>query len=129
MLFPTKKEKSIYSSTGRPRNLIKQRQYLTEIEIQYAIDECQWWAKQALKEAQISAVEGVFLADNVVSDDLRLKLSSGLKRLENVPNDQKDWHPRSDNQVRISYIPRSSLSSAEGHVSFQEIGCSPTRNS
>ncbi|KAH0475961.1 MAG: uncharacterized protein KVP18_004444, partial [Porospora cf. gigantea A] len=71
-----------------------QRQDLTEIEIQYAIDECQWWAKQALKEAQISAVEGVFLADNVVSDDLRLKLSSGLKRLENVPNDQKDWHPR-----------------------------------
>ena len=38
------------------------------------------WAKQALKEAQISAVEGA----------LMLKLSSGLKRLENVPNDQKD---------------------------------------
>ena len=35
-------------------------------------------------------MEGVFLADNVVSDDLRLKLSSGLKRLENVPNDQKE---------------------------------------
>ena len=46
--------------------------------------------RHALKEAQISAVEGVFLADNVVSDDLRLKLSSGLKRLENVPNDQKE---------------------------------------
>ncbi|KAH0487732.1 MAG: uncharacterized protein KVP18_004350 [Porospora cf. gigantea A] len=106
-----------------------QRQHLTEIEIQYAIDECQWWAKQALKEAQISAVEGVFLADNVVSDDLRLKLSSGLKRLENVPNDQKDWHPRSDNQVldliHPSLFPivygRSRFVPGDQMLSYQEL--------
>lgn len=45
-------------------------------------------------------VSGVVLkSDAVVSDDLKQELRRAAASLENVPDGEKDWHPRSDDKV------------------------------
>ena len=41
----------------------------------------------------------VVKSDSAVPDDVRLKLLDAVRSLEDVPNEQKDWHPGSDGQV------------------------------
>ena len=38
-------------------------------------------------------------SDSLVSSDLRDQLIAAVSPLENVPDEEKDWHPGSDNQV------------------------------
>ncbi|KAK7431822.1 hypothetical protein QQZ08_001763 [Neonectria magnoliae] len=38
-------------------------------------------------------------SDNLIPDDLREALKSAVALLENVPAEQRDWHPGSDNKV------------------------------
>ena len=47
----------------------------------------------------VEALDGVFKSDNIIPEDLRLALIAAVAPLENVPEDQKDWHPRSDGKV------------------------------
>lgn len=47
----------------------------------------------------IEALNGVFKSDTIVPEDLRLALIDAVKPLENVPEDQKDWHPGSNDKV------------------------------
>eukprot|EP00892_Ulva_mutabilis_P004381 jgi/Ulvmu1/2314/UM013_0162.1 len=46
-----------------------------------------------------SPVPGVFESDQALDADLRYGLLAALKPLEDVPDDQKDWHPGSNQQV------------------------------
>lgn len=41
----------------------------------------------------------IWQSDVLVDEALRADLLAGVARLEDVPADQKDWHPRSDGQV------------------------------
>lgn len=41
----------------------------------------------------------VIKSDKLVDDDLNRKLIDAVKPLENVPEEQKDWHPGSDDKV------------------------------
>lgn len=47
----------------------------------------------------MSPVMGVYQSDELIEDELRTELLSNAKVLEDVPDDEKDWHPRSSNQV------------------------------
>jgi hypothetical protein len=43
--------------------------------------------------------ERIWVSDSLISSDLRDQLIAAVHPLENVPDVEKDWHPRSDNQV------------------------------
>ncbi len=47
----------------------------------------------------VEALDGVFKSDTIVPEDVRLALINAVKSLEELPEDQKDWHPRSDGKV------------------------------
>lgn len=46
-----------------------------------------------------SPVTGVFESDQHLDDDLSQEVLDALEPLKAVPDDQKDWHPGSDQQV------------------------------
>ena len=48
---------------------------------------------------QVGPNERVWRSDSLISSDLRDQLIAAVSPLENVPDEEKDWHPRSDNQV------------------------------
>jgi hypothetical protein len=74
-------------------------QGVTEAMVDYVLAELDYY--RSLRDGPIepSPVDGVWLADGVVSDKLKQDLVDGVKALENVPDHLKDWHPGSNNQV------------------------------
>ncbi|POM68059.1 Hypothetical protein PHPALM_15826 [Phytophthora palmivora] len=46
-----------------------------------------------------AGVDGVWFSDNIISDEIATKFKKKVAVLENVPDDKKDWHPRSKKQV------------------------------
>ncbi|KAG2782073.1 hypothetical protein PC129_g4470 [Phytophthora cactorum] len=46
-----------------------------------------------------AGIDGVWVSDNIISEELATKFKNGVAELENVPDDEKDWHPHSNNQV------------------------------
>ena len=49
-----------------------------------------------------SPVPGVFMSDSLLDEEVQQQVLAGLKPLEDVPDDQKDWHPGSDQQARFA---------------------------
>ena len=47
----------------------------------------------------MSAVDGVWQNDELIPMDIKQSLIECAKKLENVPEDEKDWHPGSNEQV------------------------------
>ena len=48
---------------------------------------------------QVGPYERVWKSDSLIPSHLRDELIAAVSPLENVPDEEKDWHPRSDNQV------------------------------
>ncbi|POM62223.1 hypothetical protein PHPALM_28649 [Phytophthora palmivora] len=46
-----------------------------------------------------AGVDGVWFSDNIISDEIATKFKKKVAVLEIVPDDKKDWHPRSKKQV------------------------------
>lgn len=46
-----------------------------------------------------STADGVFQADSLIPKQLKKELLTCATVLENVPDNKKDWHPGSNNQV------------------------------
>ncbi|KAH8916204.1 hypothetical protein BT69DRAFT_1250513 [Atractiella rhizophila] len=66
------------------------------------------WVLKELKEydrlrteggIEVSCFDGIWQSDSLVAPDTRSALISSLHPLENLPESEKDWQPRSDNQV------------------------------
>lgn len=76
-------------------------QGLTEAQVRYVLDELAHYA--ALRDgrtgAEVSAVDGVWQSDTLVDDELRTRLRDAVRVLEEVPEEERDWHPGSDGQV------------------------------
>ncbi|MFE0138107.1 DUF4246 domain-containing protein [Streptomyces sp. NPDC059037] len=76
-------------------------QGLTEAQVRYVLAELAYYA--ALRDGQtgieVSAVDGVWQSDTLVDDELGSRLREAVRVLEEVPEDEKDWHPGSDGQV------------------------------
>ncbi|MFF8507301.1 DUF4246 domain-containing protein [Streptomyces sp. NPDC015492] len=76
-------------------------QGLTEAQVRYVLDELAHYA--ALRDggtgAEVSAVDGVWQSDTLVDAALRERLREAVRVLEEVPEEERDWHPGSDGQV------------------------------
>ncbi|AXE24753.1 DUF4246 domain-containing protein [Streptomyces globosus] len=76
-------------------------QGLTEAQVAYVLAELAHYAR--LRDAgtgiEVSAVDGVWQSDTLVDDGLRSRLREAVRVLEEVPEEQKDWHPGSGGQV------------------------------
>ncbi|MEU4999629.1 DUF4246 domain-containing protein [Streptomyces sp. NPDC021622] len=76
-------------------------QGLTEAQVRYVLAELAHYA--ALRDGQtgieVSAVDGVWQSDTLVDDELRSRLREAVRVLEEVPEEEKDWHPGSGGQV------------------------------
>ncbi|KIO23098.1 hypothetical protein M407DRAFT_27425 [Tulasnella calospora MUT 4182] len=80
---------------------VEESEQLSEQEIDYVLAELDGYDKMRDESTGIqqSCYSRVYETDSLISEDLRQRLLEAVKPLENVPDEQKDWHPRSDNQV------------------------------
>ncbi len=76
-------------------------QGLTEAQVRYVLAELEHYA--ALREGrtgiEVSAVDGVWQSDTLVDDKLTSRLREAVRALEQVPEEERDWHPGSGGQV------------------------------
>ncbi|MET9348434.1 DUF4246 domain-containing protein [Streptomyces termitum] len=76
-------------------------QGLTEAQVRYVLAELAHYA--ALRDgstgAEVSAVDGVWQSDSLIGEDLAARLRAAVRVLEDVPEEERDWHPGSGGQV------------------------------
>ncbi|EGE79440.1 hypothetical protein RJ035_004541 [Blastomyces gilchristii] len=73
---------------------------VSEKMMDWVINELQFKSKGFEKSGNILVYDaGVVKSDTAIPDTLRNALKSAAARLEDVPDDQKDYHPQSNNQV------------------------------
>ncbi|MCY0923125.1 DUF4246 domain-containing protein [Streptomyces sp. H27-G5] len=76
-------------------------QGLTEAQVRYVLAELAHYA--ALRDGrtgvEVSAVDGVWHSDTLVDDTLGSRLREAVRVLEQVSEEERDWHPGSDGQV------------------------------
>ncbi|MEU6981269.1 DUF4246 domain-containing protein [Streptomyces sp. NPDC046371] len=76
-------------------------QGLTEAQVRYVLDELAYYAtlRDARTGVEVSAVDGVWQSDTLVDDALRSRLREAVRVLEEVPEEERDWHPGSEGKV------------------------------
>src|SRR5690606_35246513 len=76
-------------------------QRLTEAQTRYVLDELLYYA--ALRDPrtgiEVSGVDGVWQSDSLIDDALGARLREAVRVLEDVPEEELDWHPGSGGQV------------------------------
>ncbi|TQL77532.1 uncharacterized protein DUF4246 [Stackebrandtia endophytica] len=76
-------------------------QGMTKAQVRYVLAELAHYA--TLRDPQtgieVADVDGVWRSDTLIEDDLRSRLCEAVRALEDVPDEEKDWHPGSDEQV------------------------------
>ncbi|QRV79803.1 filamentous muscle protein titin-animal, related protein [Ceratobasidium sp. AG-Ba] len=80
---------------------IAQARRMKESHVDYVLDELDGFDKlrDELSGAEVWCFDGIWQSDRLVSADLKARIITGATRLENVPDEEKDWHPRSSGQV------------------------------
>ncbi|MYQ78595.1 MULTISPECIES: DUF4246 domain-containing protein [unclassified Streptomyces] len=76
-------------------------QGLTEAQARHVLAELAHYAelRDARTGIEVSAVDGVWQSDTLIDAELRSRLREAVRVLEEVPEEEKDWHPGSDGQV------------------------------
>jgi hypothetical protein len=75
-------------------------QDVTKSMMDWIIKELQWKTESLKDDAIVSVFDtGVFKSDSAISEELKAKLKEAVAPFENVTEDQKDYHPGSDNKV------------------------------
>ncbi|WP_332909559.1 DUF4246 domain-containing protein [Nocardia yamanashiensis] len=76
-------------------------QGLTDAQIRYVLAELAHYAelRDEADGIEVSAVDGVWQSDSLIGDGLRSRLREAVRVLEEVPAEELDWHPGSDEQV------------------------------
>ncbi|KAJ6632478.1 hypothetical protein B0H10DRAFT_1977475 [Mycena sp. CBHHK59/15] len=74
---------------------------MTEKMIDYVLAELDGYAKIADNEKGIErgCYDAIWYSDRLISDEVTQRLKSAASALENVPEEEKDWHPGSNGQV------------------------------
>ncbi|KAJ7471968.1 hypothetical protein FB451DRAFT_1351789 [Mycena latifolia] len=75
-------------------------QKLTENMVDYVLAELTGYANIADNERGIErgCFDAIWYSDRLISDDLTQRLKAAANTLENVPENEKDWHPGSNGQ-------------------------------
>ncbi|KAJ5937910.1 hypothetical protein N7454_004252 [Penicillium verhagenii] len=82
----------------------------------YIVKELQWKSKLIETDGFITAFDkGVVKSDTAVPEELRKALADAVAPLEDVPDDQKDYHPGSDQKV-IDLVHPSLFPLIYGHT-------------
>ncbi|EME79070.1 uncharacterized protein MYCFIDRAFT_116770 [Pseudocercospora fijiensis CIRAD86] len=80
----------------------KPEQAVTQQMFDYCLGELRDYAKQFERHGFVPAIDAertVYKSDVCISDELKTELKSSAASLEDLPTDQKDWHPDSDEKV------------------------------
>ncbi|KAJ7086428.1 hypothetical protein B0H15DRAFT_349221 [Mycena belliarum] len=74
---------------------------LTEKMVDYVLAELEGYAKISDNEKGIErgCFDAIWYSDQLIFKEVEERLKNALEPLENVPEDQKDWHPGSNRQV------------------------------
>lgn len=79
---------------------------LREEQLDYIFKELEWHAQRHRDQSDKGAlvaidigIEGTRRSDGLIPEELKWRLVQCVRKLENVPDDKKDWHPGSNNQV------------------------------
>ncbi|KZV69672.1 hypothetical protein PENSPDRAFT_608397 [Peniophora sp. CONT] len=74
---------------------------LNEDEVDYVLDELAHYAamRDPATGVEASIATRIWQSDNLIDDGLREELLVCVKKLENVSDELKDWHPRANGQV------------------------------
>ncbi|KAF8601422.1 hypothetical protein BDV93DRAFT_558502 [Ceratobasidium sp. AG-I] len=80
---------------------LAQAEKMEESHVEYVLQELDGYANLRDEDtgAEVSCYDGVWQSDRLVPPSLRDQLITGVSKLENVPDSEKDWHPRSNGQV------------------------------
>jgi Protein of unknown function (DUF4246) len=72
----------------------------TERMATYCVDELRWRAEKFEKTGFVFVYNGdVVKSDKAVSEELKHRLQKAAEKLENIPTEDKDYHPNSNEQV------------------------------
>ncbi|KAH7098799.1 hypothetical protein BKA62DRAFT_744370 [Auriculariales sp. MPI-PUGE-AT-0066] len=76
-------------------------QGLTEPQIDYIIAELADYAKlrEDASGAEVSCFDKIWQSDSLIPAAVLAELKAAVRKLEDVPEEEKDWHPRSNGQV------------------------------
>lgn len=74
---------------------------ILEPEVDYVLAELRDYEKMRDEETGIqqSCYTRIYESDTLIPPELCDRLKAAVKVLEDIPDDEKDWHPRSDGQV------------------------------
>ncbi|KAG9073104.1 hypothetical protein KI688_000891 [Linnemannia hyalina] len=86
---------------------------MTDKQIDYLVKELQWYAERRQEQVDLKregqgkegevvidvGIEGTRRADGLVPEELKSRLVKCVRKLEDVPDEKKDWHPGSNNKV------------------------------
>ncbi|KEP48077.1 DUF4246 family protein [Rhizoctonia solani 123E] len=80
---------------------LAQANLMKEPHVDYVLKELEGYAnlRDEASGAEVSCSDRIWQSDKLVSTSLKERLVTSVKRLENVPEAEKDWHPHSDKQV------------------------------
>ncbi|KAG8731665.1 hypothetical protein FRC11_002997 [Ceratobasidium sp. 423] len=80
---------------------LAQANLMTEAHVDYVLKELNGYAnlRDESTGAEVSCYDRIWQSDKLIPASLKKRLIAGVKKLENVPEEEKDWHPRSNNQV------------------------------
>jgi hypothetical protein len=72
-------------------------------KLDYVLAELDYYLSLKTKDEEgaleVAAIDGTWQSDKLIPSALKEQLISGVERLENVPEEEKDWHPGTNEQV------------------------------
>ncbi|EUC63141.1 filamentous muscle protein titin-animal, related protein, putative [Rhizoctonia solani AG-3 Rhs1AP] len=80
---------------------LAQASLMDESHIDYVLKELDGYAnlRDEASGAEVSCYDKIWQSDTLIRASLKEQLVAGVAKLENVPESEKDWHPRSNGQV------------------------------
>ncbi|KAG8724297.1 hypothetical protein FRC09_020358 [Ceratobasidium sp. 395] len=80
---------------------LEQAEHMKESHVDYVLKELDGYAKLRDEDtgAEVGRYDRIWQSDKLVTTALKAKIVEGVAKLEDVPDSEKDWHPRSNNMV------------------------------
>ncbi|CAF3703325.1 unnamed protein product [Rotaria sp. Silwood1] len=73
---------------------------LTDKQINYVLAELEYYDSIRDGSMEMSSVDGVWQSDELIPEDIKESLIECVKSFENVPENELDWHPGTNKQIR-----------------------------
>ncbi|CAF1426543.1 unnamed protein product [Adineta ricciae] len=72
---------------------------LSEKQIDYVLNELIYYDSIRDGSMEMSTVDGVWQSDQLISNDIKQSLIENVRKLEDIPASDKDWHPGTNQQI------------------------------